>query len=271
MKHSAPFHLQRGHSPVLISVPHAGTSVPAGILKRFSVAAREQPDADWHVDRLYAWAPEAGAGMLIAPFSRYVIDLNRPPDDAPLYDSSATRLLTGLVPLTTFTAMPIYPKGSEPDAQEIGRRVKKYWNPYHQCLHDELARIRNRYGYAVLLDTHSIRSEVPLLFSGRLPDLNLGTNSGRSAAASLLAAARAALDDPHFSLVVDGRFKGGYITRHFGAPEQGIHALQLEMAQSAYMQEQPPRWNADLARPMQGVLQRLVQSLMQWKPDHDRA
>ncbi len=265
-----PF-LQRGDSAVLISVPHAGTRVPADQVEQFSAPARELPDTDWNVDRLYAWAPQAGAGMLVARMSRYVIDLNRPPDDAPLYDSSATSLFTGLVPTATFSAAPVYRPGCEPDAQEIRRRVETYWNPYHRLLRKELGRIKDLHGYAVLLDAHSIRSKVPLLFTGTLPDLNLGSNSGRSAASSLLSSVRSALTDSRFSMVMDGRFKGGYITRHYGNPRQGIHAVQLEMAQSAYMQEDPAQWDDALAQPVQILLQRLVQVLLQWKPDPDEA
>ena len=264
---SKPF-IHCGGSALLISVPHAGTEVPADLRERFSAPARLLPDTDWNVDRLYKWAVAAGAGMLVAPFSRYVVDLNRPPDDAPLYDLSHTGLSIGLVPATTFVAEPVYREGCEPDAAEISERVKNYWQPYHRCLRDELRRIRDLHGHAVLLDAHSIRSVLPLLFDGMLPDLNLGSFDGRSASASLLAAARHALGSPRYSLVVDGRFKGGYITRNYGDPGNGIHALQLEMAQSAYMQEAPPRWHDDLARPMQDVLQRLVQALINWRPGH---
>jgi N-formylglutamate deformylase len=207
--------------------------------------------------------------MLVAPISRFVVDLNRPPDDTPLYDFSATTLRIGLVPATTFSGEPVYRHGLEPDEPEISERVEIFWKSYHRCLREELMRIRDRHGHAVLLDAHSIRSQAPLLFDGTLPDLNLGSNSGRSAAASLLASARAALGGTRFSLVTDGRFKGGYITRHYGVPDNRIHALQLEMAQSAYMQEDPPQWSAALARPMQGVLRQLVQALKDWHPGHD--
>lgn len=263
--------LKCGDSAVLISVPHAGTCVPADLFEQFSAPARELPDTDWKVDRLYAWAPQAGAGMLVAPMSRYVIDLNRPPDDAPLYDSAGASLFTGLVPTATFAAAPVYRPGREPDAQEIRRRLETYWNPYHQCLREELARIKDVHGYAVLLDAHSIRSKVPALFTGTLPDLNLGSDSGRSAASSLLSLVCSALTDCRFSMVTDGRFKGGYITRHYGNPRQGIHAVQLEMAQSAYMREDPAQWDDALAHPMQTLLRRLVQVLLQWKPRPDEA
>jgi len=259
--------LQSGDSPLLISVPHAGTGVPPEVFERFSGRARQLPDTDWYVDRLYGWAPSMGAGMLITPISRFVIDMNRPPDDAPLYDFSGSGLCIGLVPATTFAGEPVYQQGCEPGTQEKRQRVEKYWNPYHQCLQAELTRVRNRFGHAVLLDAHSIRSTAPLLFKGRLPDLNLGSNDGRSAAPELLAATAAVLGEKGFSLVIDGRFKGGYITRHYGVPANGVHALQLEKAQAAYMKEDRPHWSAALARPLQSVLQRLVQTLIDWKPD----
>ena len=259
--------LQRGDSAVLISVPHAGTVIPPDLLEQLSPVARHLPDTDWFVDRLYEWALPMGAGMLVAPLSRYVIDLNRPPDDAPLYDASATKLLTGLAPASTFSGLPVYRAGCEPDAAAIRQRVDAHWEPYHQLLREELARIKGLHGYAVLLDAHSIRSRCPLLFDGRLPDLNLGSKDGRSAASSLLASARSALSDERFTLVTDGRFKGGYITRHYGTPGDGVHALQLEMAQCAYMHEELPAWDDALASPMQSVLRRLIETLLQWKPE----
>jgi len=260
--------VHRGGSALLISVPHAGTDVPASLREQLSARGRVLPDTDWYVDRLYGWAASAGAGMLVAPFSRYVIDLNRPPDDAPLYDFSGTGLGIGLAPVTTFGGEPVYREGCEPDAAEISERMKTFWEPYHRCLRNELKRIRDLHGHAIVLDAHSIRSTSPLLFDGILPDLNLGSFDGKSASASLLAAARRSLNDAAYSLVVDGRFKGGYITRHYGNPGDDIHALQLEMTQSCYMQEDPPAWRDDLARPMQGLLKGLVQALMDWKPGH---
>lgn len=261
--------LTRARSPLLISIPHAGTEVPPALAKRFSAESQHLPDTDWYVDRLYSWASSAGAGLLVAGASRFVIDVNRPPDDAPLYDFSGTGLRIGLVPATTFAGKPVYRPGCGPDAAEIEERLERYWNPYHRRLADELGRIRDRYGHAVLLDAHSIRSEVPLLFDGVLPDLNLGSNGGSSAASSLLTAVRGMLGDSPFSLVVDGRFRGGYITRHYGDPGSRIHALQLEMAQTAYMKEDPPQWRDVLARPMQDVLRGLVRKLIEWRPKQD--
>jgi N-formylglutamate amidohydrolase len=168
--------------------------------------------------------------------------------------------------LKTFGGDAVYQRGLEPDAVEVSDRVTAYWEPYHQCLQGELDQLLQCHGHAVLLDAHSILSHVPLLFEGKLPDLNLGSNGGRSAAPQLRAAAFSVLSDKAFSAVLDGRFKGGYITRHYGDPQRGLHALQLEMAQSAYMQELPPSWMRDPAEAMQDLLRELVQTLMDWKP-----
>jgi N-formylglutamate deformylase len=258
--------LQRGASGVLISVPHSGTRVPADLISDFSDAGRDLADTDWFVDRLYQWAPAMGAGIIVAPVSRYVVDLNRPPDDAPLYDKAGGSLLTGLVPTRSFSGKAIYVAGAEPDSNQVRERVAAYWQPYHQRLQEELARIRGIHGFAVLLDAHSIRSRVPLLFEGTLPDLNLGSNDGRSARRSLIDCAIAALRHDQYSMVVDGRFKGGYITRHYGSPEDGVQALQLEMSQSAYMGEEGRVWDEDKALALQDTLKTLVGALLQWQP-----
>jgi len=266
MKTESEPRLQCGSSNLLISVPHSGIRVPPALLEVFSEESRGLPDTDWFVDRLYQWAPEMGAGMIVAPMSRYVVDLNRPPDDAPLYDTAGGSLQTGLVPVRAFSGTAIYAAGAEPDPVQARTRVEEYWKPYHQCLQSELERIRSIHGFAVLLDAHSIRSKEPLLFSGILPDLNLGSNDGCSAHQSLVESAAAALRDERYSMVVDGRFKGGYITRHYGSPREGVHALQLEMAQSAYMDEEARLWSGEHAEAMQDVLRNLVNALMQWQP-----
>jgi N-formylglutamate amidohydrolase len=205
--------------------------------------------------------------MLIAPWSRYVVDLNRPPDDKPLYDQATSALLTGLVPARTFSGEEVYSE-DRPGEEETSKRLADYWMPYHNCLEEELSRIREQHGFAILLDAHSIRSHQPLLFKGTLPDLNIGSNSRSSADPSLIDAATRSLSQPRYSLVVDGRFKGGYITRHYGRPDKGVHALQLEMAQSAYMREEPPEWEAKKASGMMGLLEELVTTLINWRPSH---
>jgi N-formylglutamate deformylase len=258
--------LERGRFGVLISVPHSGTRVPPDLLSTFSDAGRGLADTDWFVDRLYQWAPAMGAGMIVAPMSRYVVDLNRPPDDAPLYAKAGGSLLTGLVPTLSFSGKAIYVAGAEPDSDQVRDRVAKYWEPYHRCLQEELERIRTNHGFAVLLDAHSIRSREPLLFEGTLPDLNLGSNDGRSACRTLIDCAVAALRRGHYSMVVDGRFKGGYITRHYGSPADDVHAVQLEMSQSAYMDEGATLWQEDKALAIQDLLKNLVGALLQWQP-----
>lgn len=255
-----------GTTPLLVSVPHAGTEVTPEVAARLTPAARALPDTDWFVDRLYRAAVDLGAGLLVARVSRYLVDVNRPPDDAPLYDRSATRLVTGLVPTQDFDGRPLYRDEAAPQSTEAVERIESFWRPYHQRLEAELNRIRERHGHAVLLDAHSIRHAVPLLFEGELPDLNLGTDDGRSVAPDLRDAAAEILRDSPFSMVVDGRFKGGYITRHYGRPAEGVHALQLEIAQRAYMNENPPCWNPARAGRLQPVLHRLIERLVEWRP-----
>jgi N-formylglutamate amidohydrolase len=255
-----------GSSPLLISVPHAGTGLPEDLRGRLSEAARALPDTDWFVDRLYGFAQAQGASMLIAQASRLVVDLNRPSDDQPLYTGAETHLMTGVLPMQCFSGAAVYLPGSEPSKAEMAERLQTYWQPYHQRLNQSLQEIRSQHGFAIVLDAHSIRAEVPLLFDGRLPDLNLGTNKGASAAADLIRLSADCLQASDYSLVVDGRFKGGYITRHYGQPDQQIHALQLEIAQSTYMDEGSASWNASRASPLQRHLQKLVAALSQWAP-----
>ncbi len=256
------FELIRGKTPLLVSVPHAGTRLPRGFARRLTPPAVGLPDTDWFVDRLYAGATRLGAGLLVAAYSRYVVDLNRPPDDSPLYPQATP----GLVPLRTFSGEPVY-RGPCPDATEIAARVESHWRPFHVALEKELARLREEHGFAVLFDAHSIRSRVPGLFEGRLPDLNLGTNGGLSADASLIRRVRRVFEgQDRLSHVVDGRFRGGYITRHYGRPGQSQHALQLEMAQAAYMLEDPPGYNREMAKPVQRMLDGLLARIADWKP-----
>jgi N-formylglutamate amidohydrolase len=254
-----------GSTPVLIDVPHCGTFVPPEIVRGMSDAGRRVPDTDWHVEKLYAFAPRLGAGLIHATHSRFVADLNRDPNGKPLYPGASN---TEVCPLRTFHDAEIWQPGHAPDADAAARRVEAYWRPYHARLAAEIAAIKARHGYCVLLDGHSIFSEVPRFFSGRLPDLNLGTADGRSCAGSLQATAAAVLADaPGFSHVVNGRFKGGYITRHYGRPAEGVHTLQLEMAMSAYLDERAPqRFEPTRAARLVGVLERLVGALVAWRP-----
>jgi len=248
----------------LISMPHVGTYLPPHIEAQMTADAQRVPDTDWHLERLYDFADSLGASVLVATHSRYVVDLNRPPDNENLYPGQDT---TGLCPVDTFDKQPLYlHPSSQPDDQEIQHRREMLWRPYHEQLAAEMARLHATHGCAVLWDAHSIRSHVPRFFAGRLPDLNLGTANGASCAPGLanelLAIASAA---PGHTAVLNGRFKGGYITRHYGNPAANIHAIQLEMAQSTYMDETFPfQYQEPLAAAIQPTLLQLLQAAIRY-------
>jgi len=257
--------LWRGDAPLIIDVPHAGTHIPDAIALRMTDAARAVPDTDWHVDKLYAFARSTGATTIVAAHSRYIVDLNRDPSGAALYPGADN---TELCAMRTFGNATIYAEGEAPDAAEIAARRSVYFDPYHAALAAEIERVRAHHGYAILLDAHSIASEVPRFFAGRLPDFNLGTAHGASCSpdAQALVAGVLANATP-FTHVINGRFTGGYVTRHYGRPDGGVHALQLEMAQAAYMDEAPPfRYDRARAAPLIAVLERLVIALSEWRP-----
>lgn len=250
--------LHRGTAPLLVSLPHDGTAVPDAIAARLTDAARALPDTDWHVARLYAVARELGASMLVPVYSRYVVDLNRPEDDTSLYPGQNT---TGLCPTRRFDGGPVYRDGEAPDAAEVRARVDRYWHPYHAALRAELDRLYAAHGRAVLWEGHSIRGELPFLFDGRLPALNLGSAGGASCAPALQARLEALLAAQHdYDWVANGRFRGGYITRHYADPVRGIDAVQLETAQRAYMDEDTFAWREDRAAALQPLLRALLQS-----------
>ncbi|MEG3183456.1 N-formylglutamate deformylase [Novilysobacter erysipheiresistens] len=250
--------LHRGTAPLLISLPHDGSAIPADLAARMTESARRAPDTDWHVSKLYAFARELGASLLVPSHSRYVVDLNRPPDDTSLYPGQNT---TGLCPAVQFSGEPVYRDGEAPDAAEIAARVDRYWRPYHDALRGELDRLHAQHGRAVLWEGHSIRgSELPFLFEGRLPDLNLGTAAGSSCSPALQSRLEAVLggqDD--YDWVANGRFKGGHITRHYGEPARGIDAVQLEISQRNYMDEDSFGYLPDRAERLQVVLRGLLQ------------
>ncbi|CAB3745789.1 N-formylglutamate deformylase [Paraburkholderia humisilvae] len=231
------FSLERGTAPLLISIPHLGTQIPDAMRDQYTDIARTVVDTDWHLDRLYAFGKALGATMLGARVSRYVIDLNRPSNDESLYPGQTT---TSLCPTETFRGEPLYREGCVPDAAEREKRVATYWQPYHDALRAELLRLRTQHANVLLWEAHSIASVLPRLFDGKLPDLNIGTQDGRTAAAPVLDAVKRAAGGSPFTWVANGRFKGGFITRHFGAPQDGVHAVQLEMCQSTYMSEDAP-------------------------------
>ncbi|MBV8619671.1 MAG: N-formylglutamate deformylase [Curvibacter sp.] len=257
----APYRFHAGSTPLLISMPHVGTWVPPALASRLSAKARQLPDTDWHLERLYGFARELGASLLIATHSRYVIDLNRPPDGASLYPGQS---VTGLCPVDDFDDCPLYLEGQAPDATEVAERRAGLWQPYHDRLQGELGRLRRTHGRALLWDAHSIRSVLPRFFEGRLPDLNFGTADGASCDPAL---ARALLskagESGRFSAVLNGRFKGGYITRHYGRPAEGIQAVQLEMSQCSYMSEALPfDYLPELAARIQPTLRALLDTLL---------
>jgi N-formylglutamate deformylase len=252
------FELHRGEAPLLVSLPHDGTAVPEALAARMTPEARAVPDTDWFVSRLYAFARGLGASVLVPRHSRYVVDLNRPPDDVSLYPGQNT---TGLCPAVRFDGGPVYLPGQAPGPDEVQARVETCWRPYHEALADELARLRARHGRALLWEGHSIRGTVPFLFEGRLPDLNLGTAAGASCTPARQARLEAVLAaQPDYTWVVNGRFKGGYITRHYGQPAQGVDAVQLELAQSTYMDEDAVRYDEARALKLQGLLAALLRA-----------
>jgi N-formylglutamate amidohydrolase len=243
-----------GRLPLLISVPHDGREIPDGIAQRMTAAGRAIPDTDWHVARLYDFAPQIGAATIVAKMSRYVVDLNRAATDESLYPG---QLATGLCPEETFAGDAIYQHGAVDD-HEKSERVKLYWRPYHDAIQSTLNRMRAEHGFALLWDAHSIPSLVPRLFEGELPELNVGTNGGASCHPELEAAVAGVAKASGSSAVVNGRFKGGYITRHYGNPKMNVSAIQLEIAQRAYMDEATTAYDASRADGLRATLQAML-------------
>ncbi len=250
------FELQQGTVPLLVSLPHNGAEIPDAIRETLKPFAHSAPDTDWFVDQLYAFAKQMGASILKPRYSRYVIDLNRSPDDVSLYPGQNT---TGLCPVNAFSGESIYLDGQQPTHNDIVHRRAQYWQPYHAALHAELTRIKQQHGKALLWEGHSIRPELPYLFEGKLPDFNLGTASGASFPNELLAKFEQILAaQPQYSWVSNGRFKGGYITRHYAQPDQRIYAFQLELVQSAYMDETMTAFDAEKAAPVQNLIEQML-------------
>ena len=267
IRHAA-FTLYAGTKPLLVSMPHVGTLIPPDLQDRYTPRALQVEDTDWHLEALYDFVKTSGASLLVPHYSRYVIDLNRPSENTPMYAGSNN---TELVPTRFFTGEALYRAGQGPSAADTAHRTQTYWQPYHGALQTELMRLHQLHGHALLFDAHSIRSELPWLFEGQLPDLNLGTVSCNSCAPSLRSAlAQVLATQSDYTHVVDGRFKGGHITRHYGRPLQGWHAVQLEMCWKCYMAEQAPyvldERRANQVRPL---LQQLLQTLLDWTPDKD--
>lgn len=251
---SEVFDFSPGNTPLLISVPHDGRQLPPQQQSRMSAAGIQIPDTDWHVAQLYDFATHLGASILTAKYSRYVVDLNRSANDEALYPG---QLVTGLCPERTFSGAPIYAQGGVSE-QERASRVQQYWRPYHKKISDTLSELRQAHGYAVLWDAHSIPSVVPSLFDGELPALSLGSNDGKSCGQPAEQAVAAIAASSNYSSVVNGRFKGGYITRHYGAPDAGVHALQMELTQRCYMDETSLVFDEAKALSLRDTLQRML-------------
>ncbi len=239
------FDLERRGGPLIVSVPHAGIEVPSALWERLTPPGRALMDTDWFVPRLYPFVAELDATLLVARMSRYVVDLNRDPTGASLYPGART---TTLCPTETFDGEALYAGSAAPGEVEIAQRREAYWRPYHAALSDEIARVRARHGYALLLDAHSIWGRLPLLFEGELPDINLGTNDGASCARALCDVVANVFGGSPYTYVVDWRFKGGYITRYYGAPENDVHALQIELNERTYLRDDSRNeWDAEKA------------------------
>ncbi|MBA1427929.1 N-formylglutamate deformylase [Pseudomonas orientalis] len=259
---------KQGRVPLLISMPHAGLLLTPAVEAGLIPEAQSLPDTDWHIPLLYDFAEELGASTLAAEYSRFVIDLNRPSDNKPLYAGATT----GLYPETLFDGVPLFREGQTPSEAERVTYLQKIWGPYHRTLQEELARLKAEFGYALLFDAHSIRSVIPHLFDGKLPDFNLGTFNGAACDPELAGQLEATCaQHPQYTHVLNGRFKGGHITRHYGNPVQDIHAVQLELCQSTYMEEvEPFRYRPDLAEPTQVALKQLLKALLAWGQTHYR-
>ena len=257
--------ITRADSPLVLGLPHTGTEVPSRILAGMNATGRALADTDWHIHDLYAGLAD-GVTTVRTKIHRYVIDVNRDPAGVSLYPGQNT---TTLCPLTDFDGRPIWQEGHIPDPAEVARRTADFHTPYHQALSDELARIKAIHGFAILYDCHSIRSQIPFLFDGTLPDFNIGTDGGKTCAPSVTAIVQdVCATAPGYRSVLNGRFKGGWTTRHYGRPADGIHAIQMELAQSTYMQAQPPwDYNPDRAGRLRHYLKPILENLIRWRPE----
>ncbi|RYF93775.1 MAG: N-formylglutamate deformylase [Caulobacteraceae bacterium] len=265
MRRTSWLHVRRGPAPLIVSIPHAGTTIPQEISEHLVSHPLAVHDADWFIPQLYIFAERLGATIVRTDISRTAIDVNRDPSGQSLYPGQVT---TGLCPTETFDGVTLYKPGHAPRQTEISRRRISYFAPYHDVLEGEIDRLRLLHPRIVLFDAHSIRSCVERLFDGELPALNLGTNSGASADREAVAIAERHMAASGFSHVTNGRFKGGWITRHYGQPDEGVHALQMEIAQRAYMDEPTgldlPIWNPRRAEGLQGSLEAMLSDLIDW-------
>lgn len=257
------FEIIKGKSPLIVSMPHIGYLIPHEMTKRMTASGCMSLDTDWNLDLLYDFLGESEATIIRSVYSRYVIDLGRDPANKPLYPGMDHPTL---VPTETFDRVPLYRQGHTPDDQEIFKRVETYWRPYHDALSNSIAESLSAYGTAVLFDCHSIASVVPRYSPTRIPDLNLGTAGGTSCSPDLSDALMGALsNDKGFTTSHDGLFKGGFITRHYGMPDKGVHAFQLELSRATYMREAPsPALDEKLTARIRPVLSRMCEEALGW-------
>ena len=255
---------RKANYPLLISIPHNGSAIPDSIAATMTDVGKSSRDTDWFLDRLYDFEETSDAGLIASHHSRYVVDLNRnahAPAAQSLYPGQNT---TGLFPQITFEQLPVYQPGNEPDAEEQSRRIEKFWQPYHDRLKSELERMRATFGIAVLFEAHSIESRLPFLFEGELPDLNFGTNAGKSCDEEMANTIQSSFPAKGYSHVFNGRFIGGFITRHYANPADGIHTVQLELSQATYMDQSTKQWLPDKAAEVQPVLRSVIQAIRGW-------
>lgn len=265
----APYRYRSGSSPLIVSMPHSGTFVSHSVGRGMTDTAALRSDTDWHLPRLYDFLEELDATMIAAAHSRYVVDVNRPPDGANLYPGRDT---PKLCPTDTFAREPLYRSG-EPSADDIAKRVDSVWRPYHRRIEREIERVRKEHGVAILWDAHSIVGVQPRLFDGRLPDFNLGTADGASCDAALAQSLFAALQGHKgFTSVLNGRFKGGQITRSFGAPSKGVHAVQMEMVEATYMDETSPyAFRPERAKHVRAILREQLETALAFATSSHRS
>ncbi len=269
-------HLRRGHAPLILCLPHSGIELPPPYVSRFLSPWLARKDTDWWVDRLYDFGDELGATVIRTAISRSVIDMNRDPSGQSLYPGQAT---TELCPTTTFDGEPLYGSAdapghatSAPGGDEILARRRAFFEPYHQSVADEVARLRSACGRVVVYDCHSIRSRIPRLFAGTLPHFNVGTHGGLTCAAELAAAVAGVCDASGLSRVTNGRFRGGYTTRQYGRPAAGVHAIQMELACRGYMEEPeavsaenwPTQYDEKTAAPLRQTLRQVLEGCIRF-------
>jgi len=258
--------ITRGEGSVILSLPHTGTGLPGGVADALNDRGRALADTDWHIHRLYDGLI-TGVTYLRTGIHRYAIDVNRGPGGESLYPGRNT---TGLCPLTDFDGAPIYRPGREPGPDEIEARREAYHAPYHEALSNEIGRVKALHGFAILYDCHSIRSRIPYLFDGVLPDFNIGTNLGTTCAAEIESAVaeKCAIAEGYTS-IRNGHFRGGWTTRSRGRPQEGVHAIQMELSQSTYLKAETPPWIYDPTRAsrLRHHLADILETLLRWRPE----